>query len=90
MDLFTLKVYYRRTVVLSTMLHFFWRHPTLIAFSIIGFLYSGYCPLNHGGFYCNDDSIAFERAPKEAFDLKPLLFICIVPPMALVCMFVFV
>ena len=66
------------------MLNFLWRHPTLVTVSFVAFLYSGYCPMNHGGFYCNDDSIAFKRATKEAFDVKLLLFICIVPPMALV------
>ena len=68
------------------MFDLFWRHPTLISFSLIAFLYSGYCPLNHGGFYCNDDSIASKRASAEYFPLKPLLFICVVPPMVLVIM----
>ena len=66
------------------MLNFFWRRPTLVTFSLVAFLYSGYCPMNHSGFYCNDDSIAFKRASIEAFDLKLLLFICVVPMMVLV------
>jgi len=65
------------------MLDFFWRRPSLVTGSLVVFLYSGYCPMSHSGFYCNDDSITFKRATIEAFDVKLLLFICIVPMMAL-------
>lgn len=74
----------------DTMLDFFWRHPSLVTGSLVVFLYSGYCPMSHSGFYCNDDSITFKRATIEAFDVKLLLFICIVPMMALVSRFSYV
>ena len=66
------------------LLSFFWRHQTAVTFGIVALVYSGYIPLSHGGFYCDDASIGFERVQTETFDIKLLLFICVVPMMALV------